>query len=73
MPSVAEVSETDDRSFFDGPKYYLSLGAPAAETGVLIPAGTARYFRERFPVRPWFRPAEASLRISVSLEIFKEG
>lgn len=55
IPIEIKSSETVDSSLFNGLKYYLSLGAPAAETGVLIHAGTGLYRREQFLVRPWFQ------------------
>lgn len=55
IPIEIKSSETIDRSFFDGLKFYQSLGSPAAENGVLIHAGEASYARERFLVRPWFQ------------------
>lgn len=55
LPIEIKSSETVDGSFFDGLKYYLSLGSPAAEKGVLIHGGDSMYFREQFMVRPWFQ------------------
>lgn len=55
IPIEIKSSETVDRSFFDGLKYYLSIGSSVAEDGVLVHAGDALYVRERFLVRPWFQ------------------
>lgn len=55
IPIEIKSSETVDSSLFNGLKYYLSLGAPVAETGVLIHAGPGLYRREQFLVRPWFQ------------------
>lgn len=48
-------TETIDRSMFDGLRYFMSLGAPAGERGILIHGGDAYQDREGFLVRPWFR------------------
>ena len=55
MPIEIKSGETVDRSLFDGLKYYLSLGPPVTETGVLIHGGNGMYRREQFLVRPWFQ------------------
>lgn len=55
IPIEIKSSETIDSSFFDGLRYYISLGPPASKTGVLIHGGDALYQREKFVVRPWFR------------------
>jgi len=55
IPVEIKSSESIDGSFFDGLKYYISLGPPASKTGVLIHGGDALYKRGNFIVRPWFR------------------
>ncbi|MEI6215030.1 MAG: ATP-binding protein [Desulfuromonadales bacterium] len=55
IPIEIKSSETINRSFFDGLKYYISLGSPVSETGVLIHGGNELYEREKFIVRPWFQ------------------
>lgn len=55
IPIEIKSSETVNRSFFDGLKYYISLGSPVSETGVLIHGGNELYEREKFIVRPWFQ------------------
>lgn len=55
IPIEIKSSETVDRSLFNGLRYYLSLGAPAAQNGVLIHAGEGFYRRESCVVRPWFQ------------------
>lgn len=55
IPVEIKSSESIDGSFFDGLKYYISLGPPASKTGVLIHGGDALYKRENFTVRPWFQ------------------
>lgn len=55
IPIEIKSSETIDGSFFDGLRYYISLGSPASKTGVLIHGGDTLYQRESFVVRPWFQ------------------
>lgn len=55
IPVEIKSSESIDGSFFDGLKYYISLGPPASKTGVLIYGGDTLYKRENFIVRPWFQ------------------
>jgi Predicted ATPase (AAA+ superfamily) len=55
IPIEIKSSETVNRSFFDGLKYYISLGSPVSETGILIHGGKELYEREKFVVRPWFQ------------------
>jgi predicted AAA+ superfamily ATPase len=55
IPIEIKSSETVGRSLFDGLKYYISLGSPVSETGVLIHGGNGLYQREQFLVRPWFQ------------------
>lgn len=55
IPIEIKSSETVGRSLFDGLKYYLSLGPPVSETGVLIHAGNGLYQREQFLIRLWFQ------------------
>lgn len=55
VPVEIKSAETIDSSFFDGLKYYISLGASVSNTGVLIHGGNALYQRENFVIRPWFQ------------------
>ena len=55
IPIEIKSSETVGRSLFDGLKFYLSLGPPVSETGVLIHGGNGLYQREQFLIRPWFQ------------------
>jgi len=55
IPIEIKSSETVERSLFDGLKYYISLGSPVSETGVLIHGGNGLHQREQFLVRPWFQ------------------
>ena len=55
IPIEIKSSETIDGSFFDGLRYYISLGSPASKTGVLIHGGDTLYQRDNFVVRPWFQ------------------
>lgn len=55
IPVEIKSSETVGRSLFDGLKYYISLGFPVSETGVLIHGGNGLYQREQFLIRPWFQ------------------
>lgn len=55
IPIEIKSSETVGRSLFDGLKYYISLGSPVSETGVLIHGGNGLYQREQFLIRPWFQ------------------
>lgn len=57
IPIEVKSSETVDSSLFGGLKYYISLGSPVSENGVLIHGGTGLYRRENYLVRPWFQPA----------------
>lgn len=57
IPIEIKSRETVDRSLFDGLKYYLSLGSPVSESGVLIHGGNELYQRDQFTVRPWFQCA----------------
>ena len=54
IPVEIKSGETVSASFFDGLKYFTSLGAPAATTGVVVHGGDAMYKREGFTVRPWY-------------------
>lgn len=54
IPVEIKSGETVAASFFDGLKYFTSLGAPAATTGVVIHGGDAMYKRDGFTVRPWY-------------------
>ena len=55
VPIEIKSAETIDGSFFDGLRYYISLGVPVSKTGVLVHGGDALYQRENFVVRPWFQ------------------
>lgn len=55
VPVEIKSAETIDSSFFDGLRYYISLGVPISKTGVLVHGGDALYQRENFTVRPWFQ------------------
>ena len=55
IPIEIKSGETVNESFFEGLRYYISLGAPAAPTGVLIHGGDDLYQRENFSVIPWFQ------------------
>ena len=55
VPVEIKSAETIDSSFFDGLRYYISLGIPVSKTGVLVHGGDALYQRENFTVRPWFQ------------------
>ena len=56
LPVEIKSSETIDRSFFNGLKYFSALGSPAATRGALIHGGSACYLREQWAVRPWHCP-----------------
>ena len=55
VPVEIKSGETIDPSFFDGLRYFISLGSPALKTGVLVHGGEALYRREQFVIRPWYR------------------
>jgi len=57
VPVEIKAGETIDRSLFDGLRYFISLGSPALQTGVLIHGGEALYRREDFVIRPWHQCA----------------
>lgn len=54
IPVEIKSGETINDSFFDGLRYFMSLGAPAASAGAVIHGGEAMYKRDRFAVRPWY-------------------
>lgn len=54
IPVEIKSGETVAASFFDGLKYFISLGAPAATTGVVVHGGEAMYKRDGITVRPWY-------------------
>lgn len=54
IPVEIKSGETLVNSSFDGLRYFISLGRPASENGVLIHGGTSMYQRDRFIVRPWY-------------------
>lgn len=53
LPIEIKAGETVDRSFFAGLQYYVRLGPPAAEKGVLIHGGEGTWVQKQFVVRPW--------------------
>jgi len=55
IPVEIKSGETINRSFFDGLRYFITLGSPAAKTGILIHGGDELYQRENFSVLPWFQ------------------
>jgi hypothetical protein len=55
VPIEIKSGETLAASFFDGLRYFISMGPPALPSGVLIHGGDALYQRENFIVRPWYR------------------
>jgi hypothetical protein len=55
VPIEIKSGETISRSFFEGLRYFISLGPPSAPTGVLIHGGDDLYQRENFSVIPWFQ------------------
>lgn len=55
VPLEIKSAETIDSSFFNGLRYYISMGVPVSKTGVLVHGGEAFYQREAFAVRPWFQ------------------
>jgi predicted AAA+ superfamily ATPase len=57
IPIEIKSAETVIDSSFDGLRYYMALGPPASQRGVLIHGGEARYRREDFVVRPWHQCA----------------
>ncbi|MBI5197852.1 MAG: ATP-binding protein [Nitrospirae bacterium] len=57
IPIEIKSAETIDRSFFDGLRYYTSLGPPASKSGILIHGGEETYRRENFVVKNWFQIA----------------
>jgi predicted AAA+ superfamily ATPase len=54
IPVEIKSGETVAASFFEGLNYFISLGAPAATTGVLVHGGEAMYKRDGITVRPWY-------------------
>jgi predicted AAA+ superfamily ATPase len=55
IPVEIKSGETIVSSLFDGLKYFISLGSPASQTGVLIHGGEALYRRENSVIRPWYQ------------------
>ena len=55
IPIEIKSGRTISGSFFDGLRYFMALGSPAAHSGVLIHGGDDRYERENFIVLPWFQ------------------
>ncbi len=55
IPIEIKSGETVSNSFFDGLRYFISLGTPAATRGFLIQGGDELYSRENFSVIPWFQ------------------
>jgi uncharacterized protein len=54
VPIEVKSGETVATSFFNGLRYFISLGSPSLPSGVLIHGGDASYQRENFIVRPWY-------------------
>jgi predicted AAA+ superfamily ATPase len=54
-PIEVKAGETVDPSLFAGLQYYLRLGPPVAETGILIYGGPDGWRQNQFIVRPWHR------------------
>jgi predicted AAA+ superfamily ATPase len=54
-PIEVKAGETIDPAVFAGLRYYLRLGPPVAETGVLIYGGPHGWRQGQFVVRPWHR------------------
>lgn len=55
IPMEIKAGETVSGSFFKGLRYFIALGAPAADLGVLTHGGDDLYQREDFSVIPWFQ------------------
>jgi predicted AAA+ superfamily ATPase len=55
IPIEIKSGQTVNHTFFGGLSYFISLGPPAASTGVLIHGGDDLYQRENFFVLPWFQ------------------
>ena len=54
-PHDQQAGETVVGSFFGDLRYFVALGAPVADAGVLIHGGDELYWREGFSVLPWFQ------------------
>ena len=57
IPVEIKSSATIDNSFFDGLKYYQSLGASVSRHGILVYGGEDMYTRNDFLIRPWYQIA----------------
>ncbi len=54
IPIEIKSGRTINHSFFEGLRYFITLGQKVAKTGVLIHGGDDMYQRENFIVLPWF-------------------
>jgi len=55
IPIEIKSGKTISGSFFDGLRYFMSLGPTIARTGLLIHGGDDLYMRENFMALPWFQ------------------
>lgn len=55
IPIEIKSGRTVSNSFFDGLRYFIALGSPAASSGVLIHGGDDRYELKNHIVLPWFQ------------------
>lgn len=55
IPVEIKAGETASESFYQGLKYYMSLGKNISQTGVVVYGGDKYYEREPFLLRAWFQ------------------
>jgi uncharacterized protein len=55
IPIEVKSGETIGSSFFDGLRFFATLGPQVLSPGVLVYGGEALYQRENFKVRPWYQ------------------
>jgi predicted AAA+ superfamily ATPase len=55
IPVEIKSGATLTHSMFEGLRYFVALGPPAAPTGVLIHGGESIFRRENFSVKPWYQ------------------
>ena len=55
IPLEIKSGRTISNSFFEGIRYFMSLGPKISQTGVMIHGGDELYKRENFLVLPWFQ------------------
>jgi predicted AAA+ superfamily ATPase len=55
IPIEIKSGTTISDAFFQGLRYYMSLGSNIARTGVMIHGGENLYVRDNFNVLPWFQ------------------